>query len=785
MDDTLFDKITTAVRIILYQQLKENCDDTFSHKLVDTIKWLTQEKSLSRDMSTILLHIVRKAIDDHLAGQLVDLVTAIKLLGLLVKSLVTLDTNSSIFDECIKYLKKLLDGLTDQPNSQYNLQCAYLICLSDLATTPEGGISLCKDNALMSSVFFLLRESKGHYVQLQAKKFFIDLFSGCERWDDSVIGQLGPFVNHALLLQKESDFNTISILVQHEQTVKFLEEKYQLSANLFKKYNQVQPLFLMHYCKIFGRVVMCEKDINYIAADLVKKRLVRPLISLFSCYRMEEFPREAFVFLLGPVVGLELLPNDVFIDQLAKSQIEELFSTIKLSDQMFALQMLKIRITNLKSFGPDVVCTNALQEFVLQFGSEKPFKLIMEILLIIKDILTRTVNLEGGRTIFLKTPRLITVEDKRIATLALGILRDALDTLAYTDYDEAVFSLIRESISKAMEISDFDFIASSLEVVSSISRRVDFVHNQNLVLILITVWNRCKVDYLNSAAMQSLIPLMLIIQVKLSFDELRKYGFERDEEILRTISFFLKSTDSLKESCLTALRDFFQLNGNMEKFVIPFWQILGPPLSQIAIEEIDHEILSSIFKIWHGAVSVQLSASNNSLDNLKAMYESGLFQSLNMVLNDRYLLPETKSCASVVLKSVRSLFDHFLMDKDSLRQLFLGCKQPNLRIIETCSGGEGDQLVERDEVFNEIFGDSEVVPTQDLINHLISRKTLEESVVKMEKDLPKISVDDLTDFLQNFTFKEEAADDWGEYHCLLNDILLAKDYKCTIPSDCY
>lgn len=789
MESNLFDKIVTAVRVILYQQLKENCDDTYSNKLVDEIELCVQKFSDKQIKS--LLFVIQKALDDNdeSCHESVNVCTGFKLIGVLLASSFHRNILNSEIKDCLKCLKKFILSVTDNVKPDLNLQCAFLFCISKLCH-PNGLLFLLEDDSLLLTGFHLLSESKGHYVVREARKLIISLTELSIK-NQNLTSLLDPYIHQMLLLQRESHIICLAELLENTPNCDYYISNYNLVSVFKSKYEHLRPEFAVVYCRAFGKIVKQQEDIDLITNDLIKKRLVKPLISLFRHAASSTSlidPSAWFLFVVGPVVGFNYIPEDIISQRYKKSSLVQLFDSVTVSDQMFALNIINSKNYKEVKIAHIEVSLKIFTNYTAHVKSDhnRSLKVVVELLKAIENIyISLLSDTKILSTVFVN---LLQIKNIRVTLEVLKLLRE-LRKKCYMPLEDDLRDEIQEIIIESLKLNDLSVIHSCLDFLNTeinFSRK-DLHNNQSLLPTLIQVWDYCKKDYLSSEAMESLIPLLMIIQFDMSTKKLEQLGIKAEDAILESLFSYLPGENGLRESILDSLLSFLpELVSQRYKFMAAFFQKNGLILSQLVVEETEHKILSKIFDIWECLFIDSIKDKETCNNNLKLMYECGVFDGLKLVLNDRFLSPETKLFAyNRLLKLRAKLFEQNIQFADAM-ELFTTCKKPDLKVIETHFNQEAEEMITREKVFTEIFGDEEVLPTQDLINKLASRPCDSQISPKKEKNLDYISVDDITDFLENFTLEETQNEGVTDsFCCLLNDILLAKDYKCTIPSDCY
>ncbi|XP_074604839.1 uncharacterized protein LOC141858106 [Brevipalpus obovatus] len=805
MDHILVDKLVTAVRVILYKQLKDNYDDSFTQKIVDLASEMSNE--MSQDQLKSLLFVVQKALEDS-EGRYddeIDLATGFRLLGTLAINQLLIDSDQSIIVKCLEQLKKFLAMFESQNKPSYNIRWSYLVCLNKLCSTNDGCLAVAKDLGIMQTIFESLNQNAGFYVQSEAKNIIVEMIRKAAGQPD-LEKPIDFYIRKILQIECEAFIECLEELIQGDHVKTFLMNKYQLASMLIDRMDAAlsRPKILCSYCRIFGRIVHNVEDFKKLTSMLTTSQQSKPLMSLYdtclaseSCIQLQDW----FFIVVYPLVAEYQLSEaaTVFIqssnlssDSQAKKMISEMS---KSSEKMYSLKLIRSR---------------SLEKF-----SQKNLKILLEILRIVLinscddpkklKLCSECVNTleklasSSGDDIKYDIISIcldpVTKAELGIQTQLLRVLRNQMST--NFSQGEMISSLVcdkmKEVIMSGLESLNSELVDSCLEVLTAMVKQNNIVpvNDEQLVKFLLKIWNLCRMGSLDVIVSCSLIPLLFAINFFATNQQLADQGLERHKSILCTIVENLsKKEEDLKQSCIQAVKFFipkFIFNQSQSpKLADVYSQFIGIPLSQTALSETDDEIISMIIEVWKSIIDSIREEKKDIETVLRIFFESGVFTVLKTIFEDPHVLPSTKIQAHEVLSSLRGKLAQFDYKLDDVLDDLDKLPEPELCIDKPIVSQPISNDNKRDEILEEIFGESDIVPTQSLIDQLVQRSDNDPSGSTQVERVDHPSFDELADLLSTFTIAEEKSQgEIGHGRDLLNDIILAKDYKRSIPSDCY
>ncbi|XP_015789678.1 uncharacterized protein LOC107366562 [Tetranychus urticae] len=807
METFNLDKLICAIELILYKSLKENSDDSYTHKLIDLVDFVKPELSL--DDLYKLNNIVGNALSHETAVNDIELSTAFKLVGTIVSDERFINQRPEVVTSSFNWIIKFSHLLQNEEEPHYDLQYSFLKCINKLCSTESGCLLLAKNEDLLLVIFHLLTKSQGFYVQMEAQSVITILLENVLD-KPNVSHKLSPYLHQMLLVNCKSHMECLNNLVKKDCMRRFLISQFNLDTILLSKLKSSikNDKLLSLFCEILACCRPSEEVITQVVQTLMADKKLKAIISfytallknhdkthfnewkLFTIYPFAQSNTELSEQIIGDSITRKLIAeygkNDFIM--LALSCIDEKVVSLLSSDEhLFILLCIGNFLKDAQhSIIPKKTVFKSLITFNLLWKlSDCPtiiLKSLEIILALMMDSFNESISLQQCQFEIMKNVREIIQQHRNI--LPQQILID-------------VCSKVNDILVLTTSDADLDLVDSVLEIMIAVlnSNGESFVkYYPELIDNFLSHWSICYQTSNDTSLISSCIPILLCVDLYCCESQLNKVGISKNQTIPAILTnYLIEGEYLLRDSVIKAIDynypSFIASNSWNRELSKLFTKFYGLPMSQLILSEIDSEVLSNILLIWISICNtIKFKQDAETRFNLiQMLYESGFLTSLWLLLKDELVLGTIKVLALNGAKEVFNLLQSTGITSAELTTILSSAVEPEFSItVEDIEYKTENGHNSREQVIDEIFMDRSTLPTQDLIEIVTEEFSGTKKLIKKKREIGDVSIALIANFfttpLTTIVDMDVAPD---PIFAILDDIIAARNFDTRIPSDCY
>jgi len=810
----LFDKVYECVKLLCYNQLKENSDDCYPEKLLDVLNDIKEDLSL--DQLKQLLNLLFKCLEESLSNVTICSNISLKLIGLLLKS-DHFKIEPGLIDDYINSLASFATRFEMNNCANYSVQHSFIICLSALTSNLQGCIWICSSDTILHTLFQMMIQMNGYYVKQKAEMLVYQILQIALKSNHTkLLINCDPYLHQILLLNNLALINCLKSLLKDKTVRQQLLDRYEIDVLLINKLSSIKDDFIISYCECLALSLSSQSLIQEMIQSLQKLNKLKGLIAFvsqiitfdlsfnklwiyYSCspfvihskadnlIPLSDAEREWFQTLTTKSEHLFILSkiDSSILSSLDKEQSETLVTCLK----TFVKNSINKRETKKVTFG----CIQKLHQIAVSLTSSQ---------------LQHQANLEQIILLFTSVlPNLKSQEKCEILKYLRNIVKSDQNNLISFSLQSHITQQLSQLFTLNEIENELDTIDSIIEVlIILLEKDHSLLINSNCHLIntLIAIWKKSHDLSLYNLNM-SCLPFLLNLDLNMSQDDLFKFGFNKFDDIPNLIAFHLNGDYNIKLSSIKAiyihLREYTQtredtyhsnhnyvstnFDGNLCDI---FYDHFALPLASLIRTETDSEILYNTINIWFRFINLIMSKSSLDFENLfKKCSFTGLFHSIYLLLQSDYITLSTKREA---VKVINLFKNQIIISKINQATLINWLDQCPPSILTSIS--KFDECTQKNcelncEVIDKIFNDESVLPAQDLISKLNQAPSQNLNISKELKPV-EVSSSHLNTFLFESNFeqiKDQTVDTKIKDMAILDDIIAAKGFTNSFATDCY